>query len=71
MAKYLCLKNHIVARPVQQNFICLVEDRHLTFYSEKKCNYKDLIWHMVGEMVKNRVGQGCLFHVIIPSCSTF
>ena len=27
---------------------------------------KILIWHMVGEMVKNRVGQGFIFHVIIP-----
>ena len=51
--------------------MCLVEDRHGTFYNEKICNDKDLIWHMVGEMVKNRFGQGCLFHVIIPSHSTF
>ena len=42
----------IAVRPVQQNFICLVEDRHETFYNEKKCNDKDLIWHMLGEMVK-------------------
>ena len=42
----------IVTRPVKQNFICLVEDRHETFYNEKKCNDKDLIWHMLGEMVK-------------------
>ena len=61
----------IVVRTVQQNFICLVEDRHGTFNNEKKFNDKDLIWHMVGEMVKNRVGQGCLFHVIIPAHSTF
>ena len=26
---------------------------------------------MVGEMVKNRVGQGCIFHVIIPGHHTF
>ena len=42
----------IVVSPAQQNFICLVEDRHETFYNEKKCNDKDLIWHMLGEMVK-------------------
>ena len=41
------------------------------FAMRKKCKDKDLIWHMVGEMVKNRVGQGCLFHVIIPAHSTF
>ena len=39
-------------RPVQQKFICLVKDRHGIFYNEKKCKDKDLIWHMVGEMVK-------------------
>ena len=38
----------IVVRPVQQNFICLVEDRHETFHNEAKCNDKDLIWHMLG-----------------------
>ena len=32
----------------------------------KKCKEKDLIWHVVGEIVKNGVGQGCIFHVIIP-----
>ena len=32
-----------------------------------KCKDKDLIWHMVGEMVKNRVEQGCIFHAIIPA----
>ena len=42
----------IVVRPVQQNFICLVEDRHRNFYNEKKCNDKDSIWHMVDEMIK-------------------
>ena len=61
----------IVVRFAQQKFICLVKDGHGTFYNEKKCKDKDLIWHMVGEMVKNRVGQGCLFHVIIPAHSTF
>ena len=44
--------NVIFVRPVQQKFICLVDDRHATFYNEKKCNEKDLIWHIVGEMVK-------------------
>ena len=28
----------ILVRPVQQNFICLVEDRFEIFYNEKKCN---------------------------------
>ena len=32
----------------------------------KNTRAKILIWHMVGEMVKNRVGQGFIFHVIIP-----
>ena len=36
------------------------------FKIRKKCKEKDLIWHVVGEIVKNRVGQGCIFHVIIP-----
>ena len=26
---------------------------------------------MVGEMVKNSVGQGCIFHAIIPAYCTF
>ena len=33
-------------------FICLVKDRNGTFLNEKKCKDKDLIWDMVGEMVK-------------------
>ena len=37
----------------------------------KKCKDKDLIWHMVGKMLTNRVGQGCIFHVIIPAYYTF
>ena len=41
------------------------------FKIRKKCEKKDLIWHMVAEMVKNRVGQGCIFHVIIPAYHTF
>ena len=48
----MTLKNSGLVRPVQQYFICLVEDRHETFYNEKKCNDKDLIWHILGEMVK-------------------
>ena len=31
----------------------------------------NLIWHMVGEMVKNRVRQGCIFHVILLAHYTF
>ena len=38
----------IVVRPAQQKFICLVKDGHGTFYNEKICKDKDLIWHMVG-----------------------
>ena len=41
------------------------------FKIRKKCEKKDLIWHMVAEMVKNRVGQGCIFYVIIPAHYTF
>ena len=37
----------------------------------KKCKEKDLIWHMVGEMFKNRVGQGCISYVTIPANHTF
>ena len=37
----------------------------------KKCKGKGLIWHVVGEIVKSRVGQGCIFHVIIPAHHTF
>ena len=38
----------------------------------KTCKDKDLIWHMVSEVVKiYRVGRGCLFHVIILAHSTF
>ena len=33
----------------------------------KKYKEKDLIWHIVGEMVNNRVGQGFIFHVITPA----
>ena len=40
------------------------------FKMPKKCKDKYLIWPMVGETVKNRVGQGCLFHLIIPTHST-
>ena len=57
----------IVIRPVPQKFICLVKEKNGTFRNEKKCKKKDLIWHMVGEMVKDRVGQGCIFHIIIPA----
>ena len=42
----------IVVSHVQQNLICLVKDRHETFYNEKKCYDKDLIWHMLSKMVK-------------------
>ena len=42
----------IGVRSAQQRFICLVEDRRGTFCNEKKCNDKDLIWHMVGAVVK-------------------
>ena len=31
----------------------------------KKCKDKDLLWHMVSEMVKKFVGKGCIFYVII------
>ena len=33
--------------------------------------YKDLIYYMVAEMVKNRVEQGFIFHVIILTHYTF
>ena len=57
--------------PVQKSSFH-VKDTHGTFYNEKKCKDKDLIWHMVGEMVKkNRIWQGCLFRVITPAHSTF
>ena len=42
----------IVIKPVPQKFICLVKERNENFWNEKKCKDKDLIWHMVGEMVK-------------------
>ena len=42
----------IVIRPVPQKFICLVKESNETFWNEKKCKDKNLIWHMVGEMVK-------------------
>ena len=41
------------------------------FKIRKKCKEKDLIWHVVGEIVKNRVGQGCIFHATIPAHHTF
>ena len=56
--------------PAQQNFICLVEDRHETFYNEKKCNDKDLIWHMLGEMVKKQ-GWARLFISCNYSCTFY
>ena len=59
-------------RPVPRKFICLVKERNETFWNEKNCKDKDIIWHMVGELVKNSIGQGCcLFHVIIPTYYTF
>ena len=36
----------------------------------KKMEEKDLVWHMMVEMVKNRVGQGCIFHIIISAHGT-
>ena len=42
-----------VVRPVQQKFICLVKKIGMELFKmRKKCKDKDLIWHMVGEMVK-------------------
>ena len=41
------------------------------FKMRKKCEEKDFIWHVVGEIVKNRVGQGCIFYAIIPAHHTF
>ena len=41
------------------------------FKMGKKCKDNNLIWHMLVVMVKNRVGQGCIFHVIIPANYTF
>ena len=60
----------ILIRPVPQKFICLVKKRNGTFFLEK-FKGKDLIWHMVGAMVKNRVGQGFIIHVSIPTHYTF
>ena len=40
----------IVVRPVPQKFISLVKERNGAFWNEKKD--KDLICHMVGEIVK-------------------
>ena len=37
------------------------------FKMGKKCKDNNLIWHKLVVMVKNRVGQGCIFHVIIPA----
>ena len=42
----------IIVRPVPQTFIVLVKERNGTFWNEKRCMDKDLIWHMVGEMVE-------------------
>ena len=42
----------IVIRPAPQKFICLVKQKNGTFENEKKIYDKDLVWHMVGEMVK-------------------
>ena len=61
----------IVVRSVPQKLICLVKERNGTFWNEKKCKDKDLVWHIVGEMVKNKVGKGYIFHVIIPAHYTF
>ena len=41
----------VVVRPVQQNLICLVEDRHEAFCIEKKRNDKNLMSHMLSEIV--------------------
>ena len=41
----------IVVGPVQQKFICLVKDRNGNV-CKRKCKEEDLIWHMVGVMVK-------------------
>ena len=41
------------------------------FKMGKKCKDNNLIWHMLVTMVKNRVGQDCIFHVIIPANYTF
>ena len=60
----------IVVRPVQQNFICLVKDRHETFFNVKKCNDKDLIWHMMSEMVKKQ-GWARLFISCNYSCAFY
>ena len=37
---------------VPEKFICLVRERDETLYNRKKCKDKDLIWHIVGEIVK-------------------
>ena len=44
----------LLERPqfIPQKFICLLNERNETFQNGKKCKDKDLIWHMVGEMVK-------------------
>ena len=57
--------------PVPQKCICLVKERNEIFWNEKKCKDKELIWKMVGEMVKNMVGQGFIFYVIIPTHYAF
>ena len=42
----------VVIRPVPQKFISLVKEKNETFWNEKKCMDKDLIWYMLCEMVK-------------------
>ena len=43
----------IVIRSVPQKFICLVKKEEWNLLKRgKKCEWKYLIWHMVGEMVK-------------------
>ena len=44
--------NAVVIRPVPQDFIRLVKERNGTFWNEKECKNKYLIWHIVDEMVK-------------------
>ena len=61
----------IVVRPAQQKFICLVKIGMELFTMRKNVmkKIKFGIWWV--EWFKNRVGPGCLFHVIIPVHSTF
>ena len=37
----------------------------------KSVNIKILIWYMVGKWLQNGVGQGFIFHAIIPAHNTF